>query len=163
MSKDDKKRAFATRAIHAGQAPDPTTGAIMTPIFQTSTYVQPSPGKHTGYEYARTHNPTREAMEGCIAALEKAKYGVAFASGCATSDAIMHQLKVGDRVSVAVMRFVKEYTRSRSDREKLPLALSPGTVDCLSRLLVIARDDAITPDRPVAGPDDRNSRVLREF
>ena len=74
---------LATLAIHAGQVPDPTTGAIMTPIFQTSTYVQEGPGIHTGYEYSRTSNPTRKALEDNIAAMEGASHGFAFASGCA--------------------------------------------------------------------------------
>ena len=77
MSNDDKKRAFATRAIHAGQEPDPTTGAIMPPIYATSTYVQESPGVHKGYEYSRTQNPTRMAYERCIADLESGTHGFA--------------------------------------------------------------------------------------
>jgi cystathionine gamma-lyase len=87
-----------TLAIHAGQEPDPTTGAIMTPIFQTSTYVQSSPGVHKGYEYSRTQNPTRHALEACIAAVENGKHGIAFASGCATTDAVLHLLSAGDHV-----------------------------------------------------------------
>ena len=87
-----------TLAIHAGQEPDPTTGAIMTPIFQTSTYVQSSPGIHKGYEYSRTQNPTRHALEACIAAVENGKHGIAFASGCATTDAVLHLLSAGDHV-----------------------------------------------------------------
>ena len=79
---------FGTKVIHAGIEPDPSTGAIMTPIFQTSTYVQTSPGDHKGYEYARTQNPTRSALEKNIAALEGAKYGFAFASGMAATDAL---------------------------------------------------------------------------
>jgi cystathionine gamma-lyase len=89
---------FGTRAIHAGQQPDPLTGAIMTPIYQTSTYVQSSPGEHQGYEYSRSQNPTREALEACIASLEGADHGVAFASGCAATAALMHLLKSGDKV-----------------------------------------------------------------
>ncbi|RAL21834.1 cystathionine gamma-synthase [Lujinxingia litoralis] len=89
---------FDTRAIHAGQEPDPSNGAIMTPIFQTSTYVQSSPGKHQGFEYTRTHNPTRNALEDCLASLEKGKHGVAFASGCAATTTILHMLKAGDHV-----------------------------------------------------------------
>lgn len=89
---------FETLAIHAGQEPDATTGAIMTPIFQTSTYVQASPGQHKGYEYSRTKNPTRTAMEACLAALEKAKYGLAFSSGCAAATAVFHLLKAGDHI-----------------------------------------------------------------
>ena len=87
-----------TLAIHAGQAPDPSTGAIMTPIYQTSTYVQSSPGVHQGYEYSRTQNPTRTALEACLAALEGGQHGVCFASGCAASATLLHLLKAGDHV-----------------------------------------------------------------
>ncbi|MBW2731990.1 MAG: PLP-dependent transferase, partial [Deltaproteobacteria bacterium] len=87
-----------TRAIHAGQAPEPRTGAVMTPIFQTSTYAQKSPGEHTGYEYSRTQNPTREALEACVASLEDAREGIAFASGSSAVAAMMHTLVTGDRV-----------------------------------------------------------------
>jgi cystathionine gamma-lyase len=89
---------FATKAIHAGQEPDPTTGAIMTPIYQTSTYVQEWPGKHKGYAYARGKNPTRSALENCIAALENAAYGLCFSSGQGASDAIIKLLRPGDEV-----------------------------------------------------------------
>ncbi len=89
---------FDTLAIHAGQAPDPSTGAIMTPVYLTSTYVQDGPGGHKGYEYSRTKNPTRNALEQCLAALEGAKYGAAFASGCAAADMLMHLLEAGDHV-----------------------------------------------------------------
>ncbi|MCB0364006.1 MAG: cystathionine gamma-synthase [Bdellovibrionaceae bacterium] len=92
------KQGFETKAIHAGQDPDPTTGAIMTPVYLTSTYVQESPGKHKGYEYSRTSNPTRKAYEHCIASLEGGKHGFAFASGCAASTVVMHLLKAGDHV-----------------------------------------------------------------
>jgi cystathionine gamma-lyase len=89
---------FGTRAIHAGQRPDPTTGAIMTPVFQTSTYVQPELGRHLGYEYGRTHNPTREALEGNIAALEGGRFGLSFASGLAATDTMIKLLSAGDHV-----------------------------------------------------------------
>jgi len=89
---------FNTRAIHAGQSPDPSTGAIMTPVYLTSTYVQESPGVHKGWEYSRTHNPTRKAYEDCIASLENGKYGFAFASGCAATTTVMHLLNSGDHV-----------------------------------------------------------------
>lgn len=95
---DQTQPGFGTRAIHAGQPPEPTTGAVMTPIFQTSTYVQESPGKHRGYEYSRTDNPTRTAYQSCVAALEGAQHALAFSSGLATTDAIMHTLKAGDHV-----------------------------------------------------------------
>jgi cystathionine gamma-lyase len=89
---------FATKAIHAGVEPDPSTGAIMTPIFQTSTYVQASPGVHKGYEYARTQNPTRDALQKNLAALENGKYGLCFSSGLGAIDAVIKLLKPGDEV-----------------------------------------------------------------
>jgi cystathionine gamma-lyase len=92
---------FDTLAIHAGQEPDPTTGAIMTPVYLTSTYVQAGPGEHKGYEYSRTQNPTRKALQDCLAALEGAKYGAAFASGLAGTDMLMHMLEAGDHVVVS--------------------------------------------------------------
>lgn len=92
---------FGTKAIHAGQEPDPTTGAIMTPIYQTSTYVQESPGKHKGYAYARGKNPTRKALEDCLAALENAKYGLCFSSGMGAIDAVAKLLRPGDEVVCA--------------------------------------------------------------
>jgi len=92
------KKKLATRVIHAGQSPDPSNGAIMTPIYTTSTYVQKSPGEHQGYEYSRTHNPTRKAWEACIADLEGGKHGFAFASGMAAVDTVMHLLEPGDHV-----------------------------------------------------------------
>ncbi len=92
---------FDTLAIHAGQEPDPTTGAIMTPVYFTSTYVQDGPGEHKGYEYSRTRNPTRTALEACLAALEGAKFGFCFASGLAATDCLMHLLETGDHVVVS--------------------------------------------------------------
>lgn len=89
---------FGTKAIHAGVEPDPSTGAIMTPIFQTSTYVQAAPGDHKGYEYSRTHNPTRTALQNALAALENGTHGLCFASGMASIDAIIKLLKPGDEV-----------------------------------------------------------------
>ena len=89
---------FATKAIHAGQEPDPTTGAVMTPIYQTSTYAQKSPGDNKGYEYSRGTNPTRKALEDCFAALENAKHGLAFSSGLGATDAVMKLLLPGDEV-----------------------------------------------------------------
>ena len=98
MDKDDKKRGFATRTIHAGQAPDPTTGAIMPPIYATSTYVQESPGVHQGYEYSRTQNPTRMAYERCLADLESGTHGFAFASGMAAIGTLLELIDSGDHV-----------------------------------------------------------------
>jgi cystathionine gamma-lyase len=92
------KHHFDTLAIHAGQSPDPTTGAIMTPVYLTSTYVQAGPGEHKGYEYSRTKNPTRKALEDCLAALEGATHGMCFASGLAATDCLMHLMDAGDHV-----------------------------------------------------------------
>ena len=94
----DLDGGFATRAIHAGQRPDEETGAIMTPVYQTSTYVQPRLGEHKGFEYARTRNPTRDALERNVAALEGATHGHAFASGLAATDAVLKLLSAGDHV-----------------------------------------------------------------
>lgn len=92
---------FSTDAIHAGQIPDPTTGAVITPIYQTSTYAQYELGKSTGFEYARTHNLTRQALEKNIATLEKGKYGIAFASGLAATHALMSLVKAGDHIVIS--------------------------------------------------------------
>lgn len=98
MTDSTRSAGFATRAIHAGQAPDPTTGAVMTPIYATSTYKQHSPGVHTGFEYARTHNPTRFALERCIADLEGGHAGFAFASGLAASGTVLELLDAGSHM-----------------------------------------------------------------
>ena len=90
-----------TKFIHAGSEPDPTTGAIMTPIYQTSTFVQQSPGVHKGYEYARTQNPTRNALESALAVVENGKYGLCFSSGSAAADAVIKLLSPGDEVIAA--------------------------------------------------------------
>ena len=89
---------FGTRCIHAGQPPEPVTGAVMTPIYQTSTFAQEGVGGHKGYEYARTGNPTRTALETCLASLEGARHGVSFASGSAATSTVMHTLRPGDHV-----------------------------------------------------------------
>jgi cystathionine gamma-lyase len=98
MSDSNKKAGFSTRAIHAGQYPDPSTGAVMTPIYATSTYVQSSPGVHQGYEYSRSQNPTRMAYERCVADLENGKAGFAFASGLAASGTILELIDSGSHV-----------------------------------------------------------------
>ena len=98
MSKINKSLGFETRAIHTGQQPDPTTGAIMTPIYATSTYVQKSPGVHQGYEYSRSHNPTRKALEDCISSLENGSAGYAFASGMSATATVLELLDSGDHI-----------------------------------------------------------------
>ncbi len=97
-SPDGRRLALATLAIHGGQAPDPSTGAVMPPIYATSTYAQSSPGEHQGFEYSRTHNPTRFAYERCVAALEGGSRGFAFASGMAATSTVLELLDSGDHV-----------------------------------------------------------------
>ena len=89
---------FETRAIHAGQEPDPATGAIITPIYQTSTYVQEAVGEHKGYDYSRVANPTRTALETCLASLEGAEHGLAYSSGIGATTTIMHLVDPGQRI-----------------------------------------------------------------
>jgi cystathionine gamma-lyase len=98
MKKQSRKNGFATRAIHGGQSPDPSTGAVMPPIYATSTYVQKSPGVHQGYEYSRTQNPTRNAYERCIADLESGTHGFAFASGMAATATALELIDSGSHV-----------------------------------------------------------------
>src|SRR5438445_4757318 len=101
MSVDPSKLGFATRAIHAGQDADPATGATVVPIYATTTYTQTAPGQHKGYEYSRSGNPTRTALETCLAALEGGERGLAFASGLAATTAVLAVLKPGDQVAAA--------------------------------------------------------------
>src|SRR5215213_6478701 len=145
---------FSTICLHAGQEPDPTTGAIITPIYQTSTYVQAELGKHKGFEYARTQNPTRMALEGNLAAIESGKAGFAFASGMAAIGAIATMLKSGDHVVVSdntyggtfrlfdkvLRRYQLEFSYvDTSQPELIEQALRPST-----RLLFVE-----TPTNPV--------------
>ncbi len=138
----EKKLGFGTKAIHAGQAPDPRTGAVMVPIFQTSTFAQRSPGEHTGYEYARTGNPTRTAYEECVAALENGKHALAFSSGLATIDTLLHTLQTSDHVICSddvyggtfrlfdqvLTRFGLQFTfMDLSDLKKVEAAITPKT------------------------------------
>jgi cystathionine beta-lyase/cystathionine gamma-synthase len=118
---------FSTRAIHAGQQPDPATGAVAVPIYQTSTFAQDAIGKHRGYEYARTGNPTRAALETCIAALEGGAHGLAFASGMAAEAAIMQLLKPGDHTVAVDDLYGGTYRLFRRVLE--PMGLSFSFVD----------------------------------
>ena len=118
---------FSTRAIHAGQAPDPATGAVVVPIYQTSTYAQDALGKHRGYEYSRTGNPTRAALEACIAALEGGAHGLAFASGMAAEAAVMQLLKPGDHTVAVDDLYGGSYRLFRRVLE--PMGLSFSFVD----------------------------------
>jgi len=143
MSKHNwTKTGFGTRAIHAGQEPDAITGAVMVPIYQTSTFAQSSPGKHSGYEYARTDNPTRTAYQECIASLENGKHALAFSSGLATTDTLLHTLKTGDHIICSddvyggtfrlfdkvLTRFGLSFTfMDLSDLERVSQAFRPNT------------------------------------
>ncbi|HET6331250.1 MAG TPA: PLP-dependent transferase, partial [Holophagaceae bacterium] len=133
---------FDTLCIHAGQAPDPLSGAVMTPVYFTSTYLQEGLGKHKGYEYARTRNPTRDAVQGNLAALEGAAHAVAFASGLAATQAILELLDGGDHlvlgdnvyggtfrlVDKVMSRFGLRYTQvDTSDLAALKAAITPQT------------------------------------
>src|SRR5437667_584999 len=101
MPKDSQPQGFSTRAIHAGQEPDSATGAVITPIYATTTYAQAAPGDHKGYEYSRSGNPTRTALETCMASLEGGERGLAFASGLAATSAVLSILRPGDEVVAA--------------------------------------------------------------
>src|SRR5215213_4309114 len=101
MTDQPRNQGFSTIAIHAGQEADPTTGATVVPIYATSTFTQEAPGSHKGYEYSRSGNPTRAALETCLAALEGGERGLAFASGLAATNAVLAQLKPGDEVAAA--------------------------------------------------------------
>ncbi|MEM6327711.1 MAG: cystathionine gamma-synthase [Bacteroidota bacterium] len=130
---------FGTLAVHAGQTPDPSTGAIMTPIYQTSTYVQSAPDVHQGYDYARVGNPTRTALEGNLAALEGATHGICFASGVAAIDAILACLRPGDHVVSTDDLYGGTYRLMTQVREPWGLQFSfanlqnPADVDALFR------------------------------
>ncbi|MCA1838869.1 MAG: cystathionine gamma-synthase [Actinomycetota bacterium] len=121
---------FETKAIHVGQDPDPTTGAAVVPIYQTSTYVQQEVGEHKGFEYSRTGNPTRAALESCIASLESASFGLAFASGMAAEDAVLRLLSSGDHVVLG--DDVYGGTRRLFDKVLVRFGLSFTSVDTTS-------------------------------
>ena len=155
----NEQSRFATRCVHAGQAPDLLSGAVMTPVYFTSTYLQEGLGQHKGYEYARTRNPTRDAVQGNLAALEAAKHGIAFASGLAATQAILELLDGGDHlilgdnvyggtyrlVDKIMKRFGITYTQvDTSDLAALKAALQPNT-----KLVMLE-----TPTNPMLGLSD---------
>jgi len=125
MADRRRKPGFETLAIHAGQEPEAVTGAVVVPIFQTSTFAQEAVGKHTGYDYARTANPTRTALETCLAALEGARWGLAFSSGMAASDAVAHLLSAGDHVVMGDDVYGGTYRLFARVFDRLGVALSP--------------------------------------
>jgi cystathionine beta-lyase/cystathionine gamma-synthase len=165
---------FETECIHAGQSPDPTTGAVMTPIYQTATYVQDSVGRPRGYEYSRTGNPTRTALEACLAALEKGEFGLAFSSGMAATDTVLRLLDPGDHVLAGndvyggTFRLFERVLRiygldftyvDTTDLDQVKAALLPNTrliwletpsnpmlrVSDISSIVDIARAQSVTP------------------
>ena len=121
---DQPDWGFATRAVHAGQHPDPSTGAIMTPVYLTSTYVQSAPGEHRGHEYSRVSNPTRSALEGNLASLEGATEAVAFASGVAATDAILRRMRPGDHVVASNDLYGGSYRLMRQIHEPMGVRFS---------------------------------------
>ena len=125
MADRGRKPGFETLAIHAGQEPEAVTGAVVVPIFQTSTFAQEAVGKHTGYDYARTANPTRTALETCLAALEGGRWGLAFSSGMAASDAVAHLLSAGDHVVMGDDVYGGTYRLFARVFDRLGVALSP--------------------------------------
>ena len=132
---------FETCAIHDGQEPDPSTGAILTPIYATSTYVQDEVGKHKGYEYSRTGNPTRTALQECLASLENAKHGLAFASGLAASDAVLRLLLPGDHIVIPDDAYGGTYRLVARVFEPAGFPYSPVDMTSLDALASAWRDE----------------------
>jgi len=153
---------FATDCIHAGQEPEPVTGAVTYPIFQTSTYVQPRLGEHKGYEYARTKNPTRSVLEANLAALERGKYGHCFASGMSAIDVVFRTLKSGDHVVAGENMYGRK--RVTTQREEIIMDTDPFDLEDFGpefrqHLLEVRlrRDEGLRPDDKV-----RESQLCRQ-
>ena len=153
-SHDDPDWGFATRAVHAGQTPDPTTGAIMTPVYLTSTYVQAAPGDHKGHEYSRVSNPTRSALEGNLASLEGATQAIAFASGVAATDAILRRLRPGDHVVASNDLYGGSYRLMRQIHEPMGVRFTFADLTDVGAAEAAMTDDtkmvfAETPTNPL--------------
>lgn len=155
MTKD--KKGFDTRAIHAGQKNDPVTGAVMTPIYATSTYAQESPGVHKGYEYSRTSNPTRKALEDCIASLENGDQGFAFASGMAATSTILELLDSGDHVIASDDLYGGTY-RLMEDVRKRTSSLDFSFVDFSNTSNIL---DAIKPNTKMLWLETPSNPLLK--
>jgi cystathionine gamma-synthase len=153
-------QGFDTRAIHAGQPPEPVTGAVVTPIFQTSTYAQEAVGKHTGYEYSRSGNPTRAALEECLAALESGSRGLAFASGLAAEDCILRTVcKPGDHVVIPNDAYGGTYRLFAAVAERWGLAYTPVDQTDLAAVRAAVRPETRvlwceTPTNPLLNISD---------
>ncbi len=148
------KTGFATRAIHAGQDPDPLTGAVAVPVYQTSTYAQDAVGEHKGYEYARTGNPTRTALEAALASLEGAAHGLAFASGSAAQDALLRTLRPGDHVLLAGDAYGGTYRQFAHVHAAWGLRFDPVDLTDLDAVTAAWRDETVlvwaeTPTNPL--------------
>jgi len=155
MAKD--KKGFDTRAIHAGQKNDPVTGAVMTPIYATSTYAQESPGVHKGYEYSRTSNPTRKALEDCIASLENGDQGFAFASGMAATSTILELLDSGDHIIASDDLYGGTY-RLMEDVRKRTSSLDFSFVDFSNTSNIL---DAIKPNTKMLWLETPSNPLLK--
>jgi cystathionine gamma-synthase len=147
---------FESLAIHAGQAPDPSTGAVVTPVFQTSTYAQSGVGQHLGYDYSRTANPTRTALEQCLAALESATRGLAFASGMAAIDALLRQLRPGDQVLIPDDAYGGTYRLVSKVHAPAGLAYQPVATHDLRAL-----EAAFTPQTRMVWVETPSNPLLR--
>jgi len=147
---------FESLAIHAGQPPDPSTGAVVTPVFQTSTYAQSGVGQHLGYDYSRTANPTRAALEQCLAVLEGASHGLAFASGMAAIDALLRQLRPGDQVLIPDDAYGGTYRLVSGVHAPAGLAYQPVAVHDLGAL-----DAAFTPQTRMVWVETPSNPLLR--
>ncbi|GIW72405.1 MAG: cystathionine gamma-lyase [Planctomycetota bacterium] len=154
-----RRWSSATTCVHAGTEPEPITGAVMTPIFQTSTYVQPFPARHKGYEYSRTQNPTRQALEACLAALEGGGEGIAFASGMAAIDAVLRLLETGNHVVAGNDLYGGTYRLFKRVYERFGLAFSfVDTTDLDAVRAAIRPETALlwieTPSNPLLRVSD---------
>ena len=152
----DRDWGFGTRAVHAGQSPDPTTGAIMTPVYLTSTFVQAAPGEHKGHEYARVSNPTRSALEGNLASLEGASQAVAFASGVAATDAVLRRLRPGDHVVASNDLYGGTYRLMRQVHEPMGVRFTFADLSDLD-----AARDALTDDTTLVWAETPTNPLLR--
>ena len=155
-SSDAPEWGFATRAVHAGQAPDPTTGAIMTPVYFTSTFVQAAPGVHQGHEYARVSNPTRSALEGNLASLEGATQAIAFASGVAATDAVLRRLRPGDHVVASNDLYGGSYRLMRQIHEPMGVRFTFADLSDLD-----AASAAMTPETRLVWAETPTNPLLR--
>lgn len=157
---------FATRAVHAGQDPEPRTGAVTVPVFQTSTFAQPAVGEHLGWDYARSGNPTRDALEESLASLEGGRHGFAFASGSAAQDAVIRTLKPGDHVLIAPDVYGGTYRQFKRVHEPWGLAFDPVDLSDLSAVAAAWRPETVlvwveTPTNPLLNVFD--IAALAEF